>query len=138
MNNFDSSINFYGTHKFTNILEKSFTSESLIVLIILFIICFFISKQLSKKTFKINNLIFLGLLIVYIILSVIKAYNLSKLPPHNLLKDMCGVKFDIVIIVESLFVPVLYTIIILAKLGNKIIKGNHKKNKENKGEKDEL
>ena len=108
-----------GTHNFTDVLIKSLTSWHLIFFILTYITTIFISKKISKKTFKINNIIYLFLFFVYIIFSVIKASAISKLPPHDLLKDLCGLKYDIVKTVSIMYIPLLNIVILLAKLGDK-------------------
>ena len=124
-----------GTHKFSDILIQSFTGRDKIFFVILFLICFFISKKLGKKVFKINNVLFLILFITYGIISFIKAYYVSKLPPHNILKDFCGLKFDIVATVVIFILPLIYTLILLViPLDRKIKNKKHSENEENKNE----
>lgn len=116
----------YGTHQFINEFLNSFLFLKLFI--ISFIVNFFISKKISKKTFKFNNICYLLLTISYLIVSIIQAYTISKLPPHNLLKDMCGLNYTIIQIVIAYHTPIIYTILLFAKLIDK----NLKKKKENK------
>ena len=115
---------YYGTHQFADIFFKSF--DRLILCTILYFISFFITKKISKKFFSFNNILYLILIIFYLITTIIKAQILSNLPPHYLLKDSCGLQFDIVQIILSYYVPIIYTIILSAKIIDEKIKKRKK------------
>lgn len=115
---------YYGTHQFGDIFFKSF--DRLILFMILYFISFFITKKISKKFFSFNNILYLILIIIYFITTIIKAQILSNLPPHYLLKDSCGLKFDIIQIILSYYVPIIYTIILSAKIIDEKIKKRKK------------
>lgn len=121
----------YGTHKMLDVFLNSF--KSINFFIILFIICYIISKKASKKAFKCNNIIFLVLTIFYIIISFIKAYVLSNLPPHDLRKDLCGLEYSIIQTIVTYHIPIIYTIIIFANtIDEKIKLKKFKTNREEK------
>ena len=115
---------YYGTHQFAVVFFKSF--YRLILFMILYFISFLITKKINKKFFKFNNILYLILIIIYLTITTIKAYILSNLPPHNLLKDLCGLKFDIIQIILSYYVPIIYTIILSAKIIDEKIKKRKK------------
>lgn len=48
----------YGKHNLSEVLIGDITSISMILLGIFFVICFFITKKISKKSFIINNIIY--------------------------------------------------------------------------------
>ena len=52
-------------------------------------------------------------------ISFMKASYMSKLPSHDLLKDFCGLKYSLFQIIIVFHAPLLYTIIVLAVLGDK-------------------
>ena len=129
MNNLNELENI-GTHKFLDVLLNSFRSGFLIGFIVLFFITFFISKKISKKAFNRNNLIYGLLFFIYLIISLIKAYTLSNLPPHDLSKDLCGLRYDAIKVTSIFHIPLIYTLIILAKYGDKRIKDKKQNKKE--------
>ena len=67
---------------------------------------------MSKKAFIVNNITYLVLTIVYFIISFIKAYTISNLPPHDLRKDLCGLEYSIMQMIITYHIPIIYTIII--------------------------
>ncbi|MBR3888108.1 MAG: hypothetical protein IKJ32_03320 [Clostridia bacterium] len=125
MENIVSGIH-YGTHQFADVFFESF--DKLILFLILYFISFFITKRISKKTFIFNNILYSILIIIFLITTTIKAYVLSKLPPHDLLKDLCGLKFSLVQIILTYYIPIIYTIILFAQ----VIAGKMKKNETKK------
>lgn len=127
MENIVNEINF-GTHKMINVFFDSFKTIKLFI--ILFIISFFITKKISKKAFAFNNILYIILTIFYLIISIIKAFALSNLPPHNLEKDLCGIKYSVIQIIISYHIPIIYTIILFAKIIDKKIKAKKEKNKQ--------
>ena len=124
MNNIVSEI--YATHDMLDVFYNSFKIKKLILFSVLFFIGFAISKKINKKTFKLNNILYLLLGIFYIIISIIKAYILSKIPPHDLGKDFCGIGYSIIQTIIMYHIPIIYTIILLAILGDKKIKDKKK------------
>ena len=109
----------YGTHDGLEVFVDSFKSVGLILFTILFFIGFAISKKMSKKTFSVNNTIYLLLGIFYLIISIIKAYILSNLPPHDLGKDFCGIGYSLIQTIIMYHIPIIYTIMLLAMLADK-------------------
>ena len=123
-------MNNIGTHNFADVLINSVTSRLLVIFVVTYIITLFIAKKISKKTLKINSIIYLFLLLIYIVFSVIEAFAISKLPPHDLLKDLCGHKYEIIKIISIIHIPLLNTFILLAKLGDTITKEKKSINKQ--------
>lgn len=127
MNSIVSEI--YGTHDMLEVFCESFKLVRLILFVVLFFIGFAISKKISKKAFNLNNKIYLLLGIFYLIISVIKAYVLSNLPPHDLGKDLCGMGYSFIQMISAYHIPIIYTIIMLAKVIDKKIKDKRRDKK---------
>ena len=127
--NFELVEKTYGTHRFIDVFFNDFKLFKLVNFLLLFFIGVFISRKISKKSFKINKKMYLFLGIFYLIISIIKAYILSKLPPHDLEKDFCGIGYSIIQAIIMYHIPIIYTIIILAILGDKKIKDKRRDNK---------
>ena len=103
----------YGTHEWTDVFFSSFARMH--IFIVLFIIGLFISKKLTKKDFIVTNTVYLSLFVFYIIISIIKANALSSLPSHDLLKDLCGLNYELIQIALQIPIPAFYTIALCIK-----------------------
>ena len=111
---------YYGKHEMSEVFIDSL--KSLKLFIILFALCFIISKKVSKKAFTINNITYLLLIIFYLTTSILKAYILSNLPNHDLRKDLCGLEYSIIQVIIAYHIPIIYTIILsAAKLDKELI-----------------
>lgn len=121
--------NQYGTHDMLKVFLDSFKFQKILIFLGLLFIGNIISKRISEKSFKLNKRIYLGLGILYICISFIKAYVLSKIPLHDLGKDLCGIGYSFIQMISVYHIPIIYTIIILARLIDKKIKDKRRDNK---------
>ena len=69
------------------------------------------------------------LIMFYITISLVKAFNMSRLAPHDLTKDFCDLGYSVIQIISIYHIPIIYIIIILAKLIDKKIKDKRRDNK---------
>ena len=125
-----------GTHSLKNILKVIFIGEWIesLLLVIFLIVGILVSKKISKKTYKVNIVFYSIVVMTYIVLNILKGFKMFNMPPHNLLKDFCTVTYDIAIFAFVTIVPFFYTILILAKWGDKYFNEKKQKIKENKNE----
>ena len=130
-NNINLILNekIYGTHNFLDVFCNDFKILGVFNFFILFFVGVFISRKISKKMFKLSKVMYLLLTIFYVIMSLVKAYILSKMPPHDLGKDLCGLGYSFIQIISVYHIPIIYTIIVLAKLMDKKIKDKRRDNK---------
>lgn len=119
----------YGTHDILEVFYNSFDLKKIIIFLMLFFVGNIIGKIISKKCFLVNKRMYLFLGVFYLIISMIKAYILSKIPPHDLGKDLCGIGYSFIQMISVYHIPIIYTIIILARLIDKKIKDKRRDNK---------
>ena len=124
----------------TNLGRHSIEEVILDGIIPLLILVFFgiagimVSKKTSKKTYRTTVVFYCVLLIAYIVTTVLKGYKMLNMPPHNMLKDLCSMEYDIIGLFCVLFIPLIYTIILLAGWRDLKDKEKKQKIKENKDE----
>ena len=124
----------------TNLGRHSIEEVILDGIIPLLILVFFgiagimVSKKTSKKTYRTTVVFYCVLLIAYIVTTVLKGYKMLNMPPHNMLKDLCSMEYDIIGLFCVWFIPLIYTIILLAGWRDLKDKEKKQKIKENKDE----
>ena len=130
--NIEYTLPATGTHSFKEVLLEGI--KPLIVIAVFLLIGCLISKKISKKAIRFNTILYSILLITYVTTAFLKAYKKINIPPHNILKDMCTLQFDLFIVVIVWIIPFIYSILLLAKWGDTKIKEKKDKVKENKNE----